>query len=221
MILHQIFSIPILQIPADEETYDTIQIEVKKAWEKIQTEKNYGDLSYYNKKTNDTKLKEKTYDFIENFNCLNLKHRIESTALDYITKSGWSGNNKKTSIRIKNSWLNVIENGNSHGKHCHPGYTISGVYYFRIDGGPISFSNPNPIIFACNFPQGNICPQNFSIFPTRGDIILFPSWLVHGTLKNTSNEDRISVAFNIDIINQEDHVEGLIKSSHIPIMNCV
>ena len=35
--------------------------------------------------------------------------------------------------------------------------------------------------------------------PCDGEIILFPSWLMHNTCPNTTDEERISVAFNIDL----------------------
>ena len=43
----------------------------------------------------------------------------------------------------------------------------------------------------------------------------FP-WLSHGTTESTSDEERISIAFNIDLINLNTNmVNGLLKGSHI------
>jgi ectoine hydroxylase-related dioxygenase (phytanoyl-CoA dioxygenase family) len=33
-----------------------------------------------------------------------------------------------------------------------------------------------------------------------GDIILFPAWLQHSTMENATDEERISIAFNINFI---------------------
>ena len=33
-----------------------------------------------------------------------------------------------------------------------------------------------------------------------GDLILFPSWLPHFVLPNTSEENRISISFNIELL---------------------
>ena len=41
----------------------------------------------------------------------------------------------------------------------------------------------------------------FEIEPLEGVIVLFPSDLTHSVQKNTSDEDRISVSFNIDLRN--------------------
>jgi uncharacterized protein (TIGR02466 family) len=222
MILYNLFPVPVLRVPADPNTYDSIQIEVKEAWETIQKTENYSDVTYLYKK-NKTKLEDKTFNFIENYNCVKLKNRIEKSALEYLNYSGWTGKwNGDTPIRLKDSWLNVIQPGDNHTQHCHPGYYISGVYYFRVDEslGSIAFNNPNPLMFSCGFPQGLVSPQISHLVPTRGDIILFPSWLVHSTVKNNNNgEDRISVAFNIDLENLiGERVFGLVKGSHVPFI---
>jgi uncharacterized protein (TIGR02466 family) len=35
--------------------------------------------------------------------------------------------------------------------------------------------------------------------PKEGDLIMFPSWLRHYVEPSKSNEDRISIAFNLEI----------------------
>lgn len=223
MTLYNLFPTPVLKVPADPNTYDSIQIEIRNAIDKINNDQNYSDVTYLYKKNN-VSLSNKTYDFIENYNCNKLKERIKYAALKYIKQVQWSGQwvDDNNLINIKNSWLNIIEFGDNRGQHCHPGYSISGVYYYRIESsmGSIMFNNPNPLMFSCSFPQGNISPQFSGISPHRGDIILFPSWLVHSTVKNKNEEDRISVAFNIDLDNLiSDKVYGLVKGTHIPTIN--
>ena len=102
--------------------------------------------------------------------------------------------------------------------HCHPGYDISGVYYFRVSKqqGGLSFNNPNVISFHGQFPQGPLCPQTLTVIPDDGDIVLFPSWMIHGVKKNSSDEQRISVAFNLDYTGSNEIAFGLAKQSHIP-----
>jgi uncharacterized protein (TIGR02466 family) len=86
--------------------------------------------------------------------------------------------------------------------YSHPGYTISGIYYYRVSAeqGGLGFNNPNPIVYNAGFPEGRTSPQSIELIPSDGDIILFPSWLQHGTYENTSDEERISIAFNIDFV---------------------
>ena len=68
------------------------------------------------------------------------------------------------------------------------------------DQGGIQFLNPNNIIQSCNFPENTkTCPQSMEFIPCDGELILFPSWLMHNTCPNVTDEERISVAFNIDL----------------------
>jgi uncharacterized protein (TIGR02466 family) len=39
----------------------------------------------------------------------------------------------------------------------------------------------------------------WSILPEAGKLIIFPAWLEHYVEPNTSTEERISIAFNINI----------------------
>ena len=64
----------------------------------------------------------------------------------------------------------------------------------------------------CWFPENPRASQSIEIIPDDGDIILFPAWLMHNTMQNTTDEDRISVAFNIDIrtgVYQDDPGNGV------------
>lgn len=215
--LYSLFPTPIIRIPANELNYDLVQSEIKKAIDVIKSTNDSSSLTYLHKSATETIISNKTYDFIEKFQCDNLKNRIISAAEEYVNRIGWSGSRH---VILKNSWINIIDTDVSHGHHCHPGYTISGVYYYRVSEqqGTLSFNNPNPLTFSCNFPQGAICPQTVDIVPDDGDIILFPSWLVHSTRKNKLDEPRVSIAFNIDIdIDKSDDIAfGLAKKEYRP-----
>lgn len=220
-VLHSLFPTPILQVPATTENYNAVQLEIQAAWKKIQEDNDFTTVSYFCKESQ-TILSAKTYDFIEKYKCKHLESRIYQAVTEYVNRIGWRG--VCDGFVIKDSWVNVMDKGDFHTLHCHPGYTISGTYYFRVSSeqGSIKFNNPNPLMFHCNFPQGQLSPQTTDIVPDDGDIILFPSWLVHGTQKNASTEQRISIAFNIDPINLSDErVMGLLKGSHIPVNNMI
>lgn len=218
MIMYSLFATPVLRLPASSD-YDDIQIEVKTALEKIKQEEDYSAVTYLYK-PNTINIDDKKYDFLDRYKCQKLKKRIESAAQLYVDNVGWGATfTSDYKIIIENSWLNIMEKDVQHGHHCHPGYKISGCYYFRVNAeqGGISFTNPNALMSACEFPQGLMCPHITDIIPTDGDIILFPSWLTHSTRKNKSTEDRISVAFNIDFHGvSNDRMRGLVKGSHIP-----
>jgi uncharacterized protein (TIGR02466 family) len=209
-----LFPTPIYKDPASLENYDPVQIEIKKCLNYIKENDDLEDVSYIYKDAGKRK-KEINYfisdQLIEHHLMKNLEKRIYETLHKYIIHTNWSGmskddpitqDNVNSKFKIMNSWINIAEKGVKHEYHSHPGYMIAGVYYFRVSSeqGGINFNNPNLMMYNCNFPEGNISPQSIELIPNDGDIILFPAWLQHGTHQNKSNEERISIAFNINYI---------------------
>lgn len=196
--------------------YDIVQQEVKNCLIKILKDHDLDEVSWIHEEA--AKVREKkrheehsylvTDDLIGKFNLVELKKRILQATDNYLHSTQWGRlktlTNEKIGYEIvlRNSWMNIQSKYKSHEWHCHPGYTIAGVYYMRVsaDQGGIQFKNPNVMMQWCHFPEGARTPQSIEIIPNDGDIILFPAWLTHNTLPNTTDEDRISVAFNIDII---------------------
>jgi len=213
--VYQMFPTPVVRVSATTENYNLVQEEIQSAIKIIEETNDSTSVSYLYKGTKETEISKKTYDFVEKYNCKNLKTRILQAADDYMTNIGWQG---PRTVVLKNSWINIADKDDQHGHHCHPGYSISGVYYFRVSEqqGAISFNNPNPAMMYCQFPQGRLCPATVDVIPDDGDILLFPSWLIHTTRRNRTSDKRISIAFNIDCIGGDDIVFGLAKQSHLP-----
>lgn len=213
--LYLSFPTPILRVAATTDNYDLVQLEIKRAYESIHLIGDTSAVSYNYKDKEQTKIFNKTYDFIQQYNCIELEKRIYAAVNEYLDRIGWQS--EKT-FTIKNSWININNEDVDHSAHCHPGYDISGVYYFRVSEqqGGLSFNNPNIISFYGQFPQSPLCPQTLTVVPDDGDIILFPSWMIHGVRKNKSNEERISIAFNLDYTGSDDIAFGLAKQSHVP-----
>ena len=214
MELYNLFSVPVLRYPADE-SYDNIQCEIQGAIKKIKDTDDKSCKSFDGKEE-----VKKTYDFLEKYECNLLKKRIEESCIAYLQRSRWSGqyDKSKSPIKIENSWVNFGNKNESRMQHVHPGHKISGVYYFRVskEQGSIVFQNPNPVSNTCEFPSGQVFPSFTVVVPYDGDIILFPSWLSHGTTKSKSDVERISIAFNVDLINLNTNmINGLMKGSHV------
>lgn len=104
-------------------------------------------------------------------------------------------------IGVCSSWANKVPAGHSINKHTHANSYISGCFYLT-GGSPIEFFNSgiNDNIF--NFaPAKQFNPDNsltygsvfFDIAP--GQLVLFPSGLVHGVREHIGN-DRYSISFN-------------------------
>jgi hypothetical protein len=81
-------------------------------------------------------------------------------------------------------WFSISPPGAFHTWHIHGGSSQAGVFYIKTPAncGNIEFRHKEQLL---------------SIEPYAGLLLLFPPNLEHRTLSNTSNEDRITLAFNL------------------------
>ena len=116
--------------------------------------------------------------------------------------------NKNAKMSISNIWANINGHNNLNLPHNHPRADLSGVWWIKVppDSGNIIFNSPS---FFEEFPlyefysdevknQLNFHPTYY-ITPGEGQVVVFPSFLTHWVEPNKSQEDRISVSFNIDL----------------------
>ena len=109
-----------------------------------------------------------------------------------------------TLVNLDESWYNFSKPGMWQEFHMHPESDISGIFYVTApkDSGNIIF---NPPASAYNFHKlthraRNMQP-NVWFEPVVGRMLLWPSYLEHMVVKNVSNEERISIAFNVKLVN--------------------
>lgn len=106
------------------------------------------------------------------------------------------------------SWFHITQQGGYFAAHNHPNHSWSGVYCVQHDGddpesdsGRLCFINPNQ---ASNMyvDAANVRLQRpFSGAPLMlrlvpGQLVLFPSWVLHEVMPYEGNTQRITVAFN-------------------------
>jgi quercetin dioxygenase-like cupin family protein len=82
---------------------------------------------------------------------------------------------------IDSWWFNVNTPGEYTGWHAHDRWTRVGVLYIQVPAGNIEFR------------QGG---AYWTESPQQGDLLVFPGSLEHRVLPNTSEQVRISIAFN-------------------------
>lgn len=101
------------------------------------------------------------------------------------------------------NWININRKGHYNTRHTHVDSNIflSGVYYIKVpkDSGRIRLYDPRGVLQQSMtdhvyFNDGN--EYNY-VNIIDGLIIYFPSWVEHDVESNDTNEDRISVAFNL------------------------
>ena len=112
-------------------------------------------------------------------------------------------------MEINSMWMNINRKNNFNQTHVHPESDFSGVIYLKTPNncGTIRFQNPHA--FARSAYMRKISEQERAITsqyvqyqfePKAGMLILFPPDLPHYVMPNNSDEERISVAFNIDFL---------------------
>ncbi len=105
-------------------------------------------------------------------------------------------------IELTGCWANVTARGASHAMHSHPNNFLSGVYYVQTWPGAdtINFHDPRPQAGVVRQPVTELTGQNVDqvvIKVTNGTLLMFPSYLTHSVSPSESNEQRISVSFNL------------------------
>lgn len=128
---------------------------------------------------------------------------IKSSLDVLLNDMGWDLKNQK--IKITSMW-SIINNKNaSNARHIHSNNYISAAYYVKASKncGNIIFYDPrneavfrHPKINKPNKFNSNI----FSIEPKDGLLVMFPSYLHHSVDLNHSNDERIVISFNIDLV---------------------
>lgn len=101
-------------------------------------------------------------------------------------------------VRVLDFWFNVNKYKDSNFNHVHHVDGFSAVYYVKCnsDSGGIVFTRPG----AEKFTARQTAPfynEFYEAIPQEGDIFIFPSNIEHFVRPNMSNQDRISIAFNL------------------------
>lgn len=103
---------------------------------------------------------------------------------------------------IRSMWGNINPKGGFNFTHVHPSSWMSGVYYIQLPEGnnEIVFEDPRPARMMDFQRSSLIKDEYFSHYSKVGQLLLFPSWLPHFVSPNTSDENRITISFNIELI---------------------
>lgn len=123
-------------------------------------------------------------------------HRWFQQCVDTIHKdNGWTCDR----IVVNKSWVNRSDAGtlHRHDAHRHPMSYLSGIYYLT-EGPPTVFLDP---IDKREWQQfhldgGPYTETRIFCHPGAGNLVIFPSWLIHASVENDSDIDRYTIAFN-------------------------
>jgi hypothetical protein len=97
-------------------------------------------------------------------------------------------------VLIRNIWFQQYHQNNRHGWHKH-GCNFTGVYYLELPEG-------TPSTQICN-PMGLNLTANLEA--KEGDVVVFPSFVVHRAPHNKSTKRKTIISFNLDF---EEPIKG-------------
>ena len=110
----------------------------------------------------------------------------------------------KEKSTFDNMWININRKKDFNIPHIHPNSSISGVFYVKVSQnfGDIVFENPFLENISYCWEQeilnyNNYTSPKWNVKPKENKLLLFPSFLRHYVKPNLTNEDRISISFNL------------------------
>ena len=107
-----------------------------------------------------------------------------------------------TPFEITGCWMNIKPRGSGHVLHGHPNNYLSGVYYVKAPKGADSIVfhdfRMNRQVIEPRYTEPTALTSSRAQVPVKtGVMIIFPSWLPHSVEPNPTQEERVSLSFNI------------------------
>jgi len=108
-------------------------------------------------------------------------------------------------LKMSNIWVNVNSHKDWNSQHIHPNAVLAGVYYINVpkNSGTINFKHPSNNVIEYDWEphlMEKYTPHNspaWNVTPKENKLLLFPGWLPHLVTPNFSQEERISISFNL------------------------
>lgn len=130
---------------------------------------------------------------------LSIKDHIQDVFNNY----GWSFNPEK--IKCEAMWAVINKKGNFNIEHIHANCHLSAAYYVKVpeNSGNFRIFNPNNISrnrFPLISKTTDLNMLSASLKVNEGELLIFPAYLPHAVGQNETDEDRIVVSFNLNIL---------------------
>jgi uncharacterized protein (TIGR02466 family) len=111
-------------------------------------------------------------------------------------------------FKIDAMWININQKGNYNACHDHPGSILSGVFWVKSSDncGKLTFHSKSSFMeyeliknIDDDIAKSFNYYEEFEFTPIEGSLVIFPAHLMHDVEPNDSDEDRISISFNLNI----------------------
>lgn len=193
--IQYIGDIPVFEGKIRKANASIVQDELKQALDKFQEEDGFKPHPVW--KSHQLSDVHFNNNFLTTYNCNLMFEEIRNACSAYVAAIG---SDPTWQFSLMQSWL--TRTGHREYAHIHNhGYSqISGAYYIDTigDDGDIYF--PYPHISTSNSIFLQHLMKSLDIRPENGKLILFPGWLMHGVRTNTTEHNRISLSFNIQML---------------------
>jgi len=145
-----------------------------------------------------------------------LKAFLKQALIDYCAKTGFPLNKEDQKASHVSMWAAIyLEDGGRHGYHVHQSSFSSCVFYAQVPEGntPIMFMDPRGSppyndyeqhIGERDYEPHAPFHHNLAYFVSAGDIVCFPSWLVHRVPSHWSTVERVAFPANLQANNAWD-----------------
>ena len=101
------------------------------------------------------------------------------------------------SFDFSGAWSVQLNEGGYHRDHVHSAGWISSVYYVEVPSGLDDDAHEGWLKFGdMHFDPKNTGPHRF-VKPVQGRLVLFPSYMLHGTVPIQKGKRRTTVAFDV------------------------
>jgi uncharacterized protein (TIGR02466 family) len=138
-----------------------------------------------------------------------LREFLQKALVEHAAKTGYPIADKDLSKTHMSMWAAVyLEDGGRHGYHVHQSSISSCVYYAKAPPGktPIMFVDPRGAPPTNDYEQHlgerdfePVAPfhHNYQFFAEAGDVVCFPSWLVHRVPSHYEQTERVAFPANL------------------------
>lgn len=113
---------------------------------------------------------------------------------------------------ISTSWLTFTNKDEWHHRHNHPNSLISGVFYLSVDPNIDSITFHKEHYYGIHLGsavQNEYNSSECTFMVAAGDLLLFPSYLMHSVKNAQGDHTRISLAFNVFVKGSVGNYEDL------------
>ena len=188
--LMPLWATPIYHNKITGDEFDEIQKELYDIIDKVKFEESQGWGAHSHQLTENAFSQNILYDN----QCMKTLTFIHNCLMDYIQ----SVNAPAVQYIMDGAWITKTKKGKQAYPHSHGFSDISGVYYINTNGkdGNLVFTNIHDG-FANNIIYNSIGGASTAPLET-GLIMMWPSNLRHETQENTTDNERLSLSFNVN-----------------------